>query len=305
MQKTSLSFVILTAILVIVFLIYPLAEYGAVEANPYTFAPGLHVYSPTSGLTYIPNVVINFKIYPQNNVTDIDSFSYNLDNNANSPLTFRIRAENHSVNGIVYTVYPITVYKTIEDLPNGVHTIAVYAHNSNGTISSIINSTITIDTTLAIPYTAFVISPLNQTTYNTTQVPLTYTINKEILWSYYRLDSTKSSDLKNFNGNISLLVLSEGLHELTLAVTTKTSPTSQQPYQTIQRIIFFIDPTAPSLTPTLTAPYLPPNNRNAPHLEPTFYLLPISIIVIIIAIALVIFSRRKTFQRITGKGFES
>jgi hypothetical protein len=63
-----------------------------------------------------------------------------------------------------------------------------------------------------------------------------------------------------------------------------------------------------SLPPTLdniSSSYAIWQSSSAPPLNPTFYLLPISIIVIIIAIALVIFNRRKTLQRIAGKGFES
>jgi hypothetical protein len=51
--------------------------------------------------------------------------------------------------------------------------------------------------------------------------------------------------------------------------------------------------TLPSSSPISTPPYLPPNDRNAPHLEPTFYLLPISVIVAIIAIAIFIYRRMK------------
>jgi hypothetical protein len=254
MQKISLGFAILTSFLVIIFLMEPLAQFGAVDANPYTFAPGLHVYSPTPGLYCAPNAGIHFKIYLENDVTQIDSFSYSLDNKANSPLTFTMGDENHSVNGIIYTVSVIEVYKTLGNLANGNHTITVYAHYSNRTVNSIINTAITIDTTLAIPFTPFIISPLNQTTYNTKQVPLTYTIAREVLWSYYSLDSKYDSNLKSFNGNITLPSLSEGQHELMLAVTTKTSPTSQQPQQTIQKIYFTIDTTktidTPSPSPT-------------------------------------------------------
>jgi hypothetical protein len=45
-------------------------------------------------------------------------------------------------------------------------------------------------------------------------------------------------------------------------------------------------------TPTVT-PYLPPNDRNAPHLDPTFYLLPISITVALVVLAVVVYRRRK------------
>jgi hypothetical protein len=52
-------------------------------------------------------------------------------------------------------------------------------------------------------------------------------------------------------------------------------------------------PTPQTSNPTPTTPYLPPNDRNAPHLDPTFYLLPISVIVAVIAIAIIIYRRMK------------
>jgi hypothetical protein len=105
----------------------------------------------------------------------------------------------------------------------------------------------TVDTTLK-PI-VILISPLNQTTYNTKQVPLTYTTNSKVLFSYYSIDSIKSPDLKNFNGNFTLPILSEGKHVLNVHVTTNISKTDMFP--TIHHtIIFYIDTTAPSLTPT-------------------------------------------------------
>jgi hypothetical protein len=96
------------------------------------------------------------------------------------------------------------------------------------------------------------ISPLNQTTYNSTEVPLVYTTNSKVLWSYYRLDSINSSDLKNFNGTITLPNLSEGQHELNVVVTTNisaTNPTYRDIYQTIHHtVIFYIDSVAPKIT---------------------------------------------------------
>jgi hypothetical protein len=51
----------------------------------------------------------------------------------------------------------------------------------------------------------------------------------------------------------------------------------------------------PTPTPTVnitTTPYIPAN-RNAPHLDPIFYLLPISIILAIIILAIAIYRKRK------------
>ena len=236
--------VLATAILVIVFLMKPLVQFRAVEANPFAFRPGLYVYSPTSSHIYVidPWASIYFYYSMEDNSTQI-SFSYSLDNSANSTLGASMSKSDY--------VYYYTVSKTLEGLADGDHTLTVYAHCSNGTVTSIINSVITVDAIANMPV---IISPLNQTTYNTTQVPLTYAINQEILWSYYSIDSPDDSNLKNFDGNITLLGLSEGQHELRLYVTanltSETNPAYEQPryHTTAQTIVFYIDTTAPKVT---------------------------------------------------------
>jgi hypothetical protein len=102
--------------------------------------------------------------------------------------------------------------------------------------------------TTALSFTPFIVSPKNQTTYSTNQVPLIYTIGTDVLWSYYSFDIGNSSALRNFNGNITLTDLSEGQHELMVAVTTKSSFYYDQPTQTIQTILFFVNTTNPSST---------------------------------------------------------
>ena len=220
---------------------------GAVKANPYTFSPGIYVYSPTPEQVYWePNVEIHFTIILENDSSpQIDSFSYTLDNKADS-LNFSRGTEDHFVNDVKYTVNTILVHKTLENLTDGTHRIAVFAHYSDGTIESVLYRSVTVDTTLPNPYTPFtpvITSPLNQTIYNAKEVPLNYTIEKEILWSYYSIDSY--DDMRYFEGNITLSSLSEGQHWLTLSVITTTGPGFQQPYSTWQIILFYVDTVAP------------------------------------------------------------
>ncbi len=235
MKNASLAAV--TALLIA--LLISTIPVSVVDANPYSFKPekpGLYVYHPNSNhVTVIdPTLDILFYYAMEDNLTQI-SFSYTLDNGAHIPLSATLKNSNY--------VYYYTVASSLNNLPDGKHEFTVYAHSSNGTINAIIQTVITVDAVANVP---IIFSPLNQTTYNTTQVPLVYAINKEILWSYYSLDSTNSSDLKNFDGNITLDSLSEGRHELTLAVTTNAST----PHQTIQTIIFSVNTAAvPSSVP--------------------------------------------------------
>lgn len=251
MQKTSLGFAILTSLLMIIFLIQPITQVPVVKANPYSFPP----WSPRSGLSLTSNVQIFIEYNIENYSPQIDSFSFTLDNKPNSTLSFRVSEVNmtvysrdSSVRYVEGTKYSVS--ETIENLANGNHTIVVYAYFSDGAVKSILNSLVTVDTT-SKPI-VILVSPLNQTTYNATQVSLVYATNSKVLWSYYRLDSIESSDLKNFNGNITLPSLSEGQHELMVAVTTNisaTNPTYQDMFQTIRHtIIFYVDTVAPKIT---------------------------------------------------------
>jgi hypothetical protein len=241
----------LTILLMIIFLIQPIAQVTVVEANPYSFPP----WSPRSGFSLTPNVQISIEYNIENYLPQIDSFSFTLDNKPNSTLSFRISEVNMTVYSrdspvryVEGTKY--TVSEPLENLANGNHTIIVYAYFSDGIVKSILNSLVTVDTT-SQPI-VILISPLNQTTYNSTEVPLVYTTNSKVLWSYYRLDSINSSDLKNFNGTITLPNLSEGQHELNVVVTTNisaTNPTYRDIYQTIHHtVIFYIDSVAPKIT---------------------------------------------------------
>jgi len=80
------------------------------------------------------------------------------------------------------------------------------------------------------------------------------------------------------------------------SIASSSGPVYEYPI-VVSDIVYFTkgQQSAPTPTqtsnPTPTTPYLPPNDRNAPHLEPTFYLLPISVIIAIIVIAIIIYRR--------------
>ena len=261
MHKNGLSFAILISFFVIVFLTQSIAPMLVAEANPFTNIP--MSWSPESGLYLTPNVGIYLEYSIENQMPQINSFSYSLDNKSNSSLSFR----TNSVNITVYNrdsteriaeATKYTVSETLKNLADGNHTIAVYAYFADGTVKLFIDAKVTIDTTLKPNVAAT--SPQNQTTYNTKEVPLTYTTNTKLLWSYYSLDSRNNSGLKNFSGNTTLPSLSEGKHELNVYLTTNVSKTDSayQPIiQTIHHtIIFYINTTVPT-QPTTTPPTEP------------------------------------------------
>jgi hypothetical protein len=179
------------------------------------------------------------------------------------------------------------------------------------------NQTVVVDTNYIQP-TPIIISPQNQATYNSEQVAITYTINAKIISSSYTLDTSEFfAKWTDFTGNITLPNLSNGSHKLRLSLTIQ--PHSGVQYENYYPTIDFnvgqdeeistLTPTPyPTLTltphPTMTTtsnppitltpsgtPYLP-LDRNAPHLDSTFYLIPISIILAIIILAIVIYKKR-------------
>ena len=202
-----------TAIIAIIFL----AQILAVEANPYMFLQftRIQINSPDYKVYVSPNVDISFDYYVEANSSQVDSFSYSLDSDANSALD----SSNSNIPQIGFIRY--SVFKTLENLPNLNHNLVVYAYFSNNTVNPIMNRTIVVDTNYIQP-TPIIISPQNQATYNTEQVAITYTVNAKIISSSYTLDTSEFfAKWTNFIGNITLSNLSNGSHKLRLSLTIR------------------------------------------------------------------------------------
>jgi hypothetical protein len=301
MQQIRLGFAILTSILVIIFLLQPIAQMVAVRANPYMFLQftKIRIYSPQSQVYVYPNVDVSFDYYVETNFPQVDSFSYSLDSNANSTLP----SSKSSIPHIDFNKY--SVFKTLENLSNDNHRLAVYAYFSNMTVRQILNTTIVVDTAYIQP-TPLMISPLNQTTYNSNEVAVTYSINAKIVFSTYSLDTSEyAPKWTAFTGNTTLANLSEGSHKLMLGLSVQSHSGVMYDYHRLT--LYFnvgsngkISTLTPSFSPTPTAtPYLP-IDRNAPHLDPTFYLLAISITVALVVLAVFAYKRRKLEQQVKG-----
>jgi hypothetical protein len=197
MQKT-LGFAILTAVLVIIFLMQPITQVTIVKANFYPFGvPIIQVHSPNTNpyISMKPTVNVSFDYQVAEDLTQVNYFSYNLDEKGSSMLTTSM--SEFSYNTIKYIKYSVST--TLENLPNGNHTISVHTNFLNGTISQILHLLIIVDTAYITPV-PFMISPFNQTTYNTQQVPLIYTINANVLYSHYSLDAPDDLPINHWTG---------------------------------------------------------------------------------------------------------
>jgi hypothetical protein len=88
------------------------------------------------------------------------------------------------------------------------------------------------------------ISPQNQTTFNSGNVTIFFTVNSNVAYSYYTLDKIgdSTSGWKRFEGNLTLTGLSEGQHKVTVFVSTENT----SPGYIEQTVVFNVDPNSPS-----------------------------------------------------------
>lgn len=283
MKKTAI-----TLILVLTMILVGVKATQVVEANFYPFGvPTLEQHSPHAApyIYVTPNVDISFDYNVQKNLTQVASFSYSLDNNANITLTSK-------VTNVFSDFNRYTVFKPLGNLANGNHTLTVYAYFTEGTVSSIIDITITVDTAF-IPPKPFIISPLNQTSYNTNEVPLIYTIDSKVFHSYYSLDTSYYAIGRiEFTGNTTLTNLSEGPHTFRLSLETESH--SLQRYEYFFLTVYFtIDSNQSTPTPTPTAtpepvvtPYGDANVQNQSQYLAVGEMVAVTVAVVLVGIGL-------------------
>lgn len=281
MIKKSRAILALTTLLVIIFLMQPITQTTTVKGNFYPYGmPTVEFHSPLSApytIYVTSNVDISFDYNVQKNLTQVDFFSYSLDKNANSSLVSNKSSYNHYY-------YRYSVFKTLGNLANGNHTLTVYVYFANRTVSSIRDMIFAIDTAY-VPPKPIVISPLNQATYNTKQVPLTY-INSEAISGFYSLDTPDGAPVWiAFTGNFTTLSnLSEGSHKLRLSLIMHTHMSNEYEYFH-QTIYFSIDSNQaiPILTPIPTPIEVGGNDSNMLN-QTTLTAIVIAVVVLSIAL---------------------
>lgn len=131
------------------------------------------------------------------------------------------------------------INRTLTNLPNDNYTMIINAYYANGIVHIPLNSTFTVDTTFIEPKLT-IISPQNQTTYNTNGIEIIYNVNSKLIWSYYALDYDDfaiGDDWKYFSGNMTLTGLSEGSHKITISVKTEANEHSY--YANTAQTIYF------------------------------------------------------------------
>jgi hypothetical protein len=202
MQKISLGLATLTSFLVIVFLIQPLNQFVVVEANPFC-TPTIFIESPDAyneDIYQITSIPIKVDVSAFETYVRFVDMYYTLDGGPNIKLSITYNETQTSYFGI----------GTLDNLTNGYHTLKAYSVDNQGKILSA-NTTFLVYTTFRYP--AFLLSPLN-ITYYSSEVSLTYSVDKQIGVVQYRLNNSGYKQLRN--GNTTLAGLSEGQYTITV-----------------------------------------------------------------------------------------
>jgi len=141
----------------------------------------------------------------------------------------------------------ITGNITLTGLSEGPHSIVIYIEDVPGNISS----SETVYFTVAPAFTGItILSPENKT-YNTSDVPLTYTKNETCTWAYFSLDGQGNYTEP---GNTTLLGLADGAHQLMIYVNYTGSFIGEE-----ITVHFTVNTTIPDTSPPIISVISPAN----------------------------------------------
>jgi len=129
----------------------------------------------------------------------------------NVSLTFTVSKKPPSWIGYSFDGQPsltIAGNTTLTELSDGMYSLTVYANDTAGNIGS----SDTIYFTINSPPSISIQSPQNKT-YDTTDIPLNFTVDESVLWIAYSLDEQANVTI---TGNTTLTELSEGSHSLVI-----------------------------------------------------------------------------------------
>jgi hypothetical protein len=170
---------------------------------------------------------ISLVYYVPKNGSQVNSFFYNLNGQSNVTLSYFSRPTTSF--SFPYVAY--SIFKSINNLPNDDYRLEVYASFVNGTITSIYRQEFKVNTDF-VPPKLIVLSPQNQTIYNSNNVPFVYNINSDVRWAYYALDKSGRPEIDEwirFDGNTTLSGLVQGSHKLIISVQSESNMDAEQP----------------------------------------------------------------------------
>jgi hypothetical protein len=254
----------LTAIIIFALLGSLVAGLQAVEVAEANFVPGppgIFIASPVNKTYNTQPIYLNLTIrtfFDQGTGARIVEYSLDGKENVTIPTAYEGYTDDFSA---------VTALVSLPELSEGSHSITVYAtyhfpNYGNYTTKESTTSSFTIN--YASPYVS-ILTPKTQE-YNMANVALTFTVDKPVLATSYKLDGKANVPI---DGNTTLTGLSDGAHRIVIYATDALGTAGIS-----ETVLFFINtehfqsptPTNPLITPT---PISSPNTTTPPSSSPT------------------------------------
>jgi len=230
MKRKALALTLILALLVSIIAGMQTLEVAKANWLP---APAIIIYSPYPIIYTNTSVPLNVVVNILSNSPEIVCVLYCVDENSNVTLTNLTRTDNEGfAPGRWGSVFRVT--SILENLAEGNHTLKVYSQDAAGKeMSSSVE--FTINTQYRYPE-VLMLSPQNKT-YTTTEVPLTWTCDEQIVFAHYNIDLDllfrPLYGFANLTGNTTLPGLSNGTHTITVNVMTGRGLASQTVHFTV------------------------------------------------------------------------
>ena len=220
MKRTALALTLILALSVSIMAGMQTLEVAKANFLP---APVVAIYSPF-GLYTNTSVPLSVVVRVLHGSPEIVRVLYSLDGKSNVTLTNLTRTDNvwFDPNKRGSEFYVTSV---LENLAEGNHALNVYSQDAAGKEMSS-SAEFTIDTHYKI-LEIVILSPQNKT-YSATEVPLTFTCNKQIWSADYILEG--ESGHMSLSGNTTLTGLMNGTHTITVRVLAEGGGASQTVY---------------------------------------------------------------------------
>jgi hypothetical protein len=211
MKRTALALIIILALSISIMAGMQTLEVAKANFLP---APAIIIYSPAPIISTNTSIPLNIGVNILENSPEIVRILYSVDDNFNMTLTNLTRTDNiwfdPNKAGSEFRATSI-----LDNLAEGNHILKVYSQDAAGKeMSSSVK--FTIDTHYKYPEVVL-LSPQN-TTYASTEVPLTFTCDRQIWSADYILEGEGGHI--SLSGNTTLTGLSNGTYTITVYVFT-------------------------------------------------------------------------------------
>jgi hypothetical protein len=220
MKRTALALTLILALSVSIIAGMQTLEVAKANFLP---APVVTIYSPGPIIYKNTSIPLSIVARVLNGSPEIVCVLYCVDGNSNVTLTNLTRTDN-----VWFDPYKwgseFHVTSILDNLAEGNHTLKVYSQDAAGKeMSSSVK--FTINTQYKYPEIV-ILSPQNKT-YTTTEVPLTWTCDEQIVSADYILDPPLYGS-KTLPGNTTLTGLSNDTHTITVYVFTERGQANSQ-----------------------------------------------------------------------------